>query len=335
MSEEVQVEEKETSLRDDLVSAMSEVKQEEPVVESAPSTPELEAEKPIINIQEAIKPVVDDAPQSLTAAAKAKWNEVPAEIKAEWSKREADIHKQMTSADGELRMGREMKEVLTPYMAIIQSEGGTPATAVRDLLNTAYVLRTGSQEQKQGILQQVAQQYGVDLSFLGQSQDGQELPNDNITKQLLAQQKEIERLTQQTNPEYINNQLQEINNRNTIMSAIEIFSKDPANVHFAKVQDDMIAIAPSIKAKNPNASAEEILKKAYTAACRADDEIYSTLQNEIVVNQQAKKSQDITAKKKAASSVTGSPAITISNTGSPERDLREELRANIRAAKST
>lgn len=266
-----------------------------------------------------------NAPESWGSSVKSKWEILDPDVQAEIAKREADMHKMMTSPDGELQLGRKMKETIAPYMAIIQSEGGEPVSAVKDLLNTAYILRTAPPLQKAQLVQQVIQQYGIDMSLVGNNQ-GQERQPDV----LMQMYNELQSIKQSVNPETLQKQLQERMEADTIMRKIQDFRNDPANVHYAKVEDYMISIAPSIRAKNPAASPEEILKLSYQAACRADPDIYSTLEAEKQAAEVAKKSQEVAAKKRAASSLTGSPGVTVPNTGAPERSLREEIAANLR-----
>jgi hypothetical protein len=56
---------------------------------------------------------------------------------------------------------------------LIQAEGGTPITAISDLLRTAALLRTGSPQQKQQMLLAIAQQFGVPLGMAQGHMQGQ------------------------------------------------------------------------------------------------------------------------------------------------------------------
>jgi len=254
---------------------------------------------------------VEPAPVSLSGAIKEKWKDLPADVRQEWSKRENDIHRMMTSHEGELRMGRDMKEVITPYMALIQSEGGTPAGAVRDLLNTAYVLRTGHPQQKAQLLLEVAQQYGVDLSLAAQPQQDID-PNMRIIMQ------EIQQLRQQANPEVLKTQLQDEMTRDMVSKEVSEFAANSSNVHFQTVRSSMGPLMMSGQAKN--------LQEAYDMACWANPTIRSTLltaQNEQI---RAKQKQEMDAKRKAAASVTGSPDMTSPQNRTPMKSLEDEIR---------
>ena len=327
---------KETTVREDLMSAIAEVKAAETPPKEVPEktgTPDIKTDvsdpketrdekgkfkaKVEVAPKEVVAPPapIEDAPISLSAAAKSKWAELPQEVRQEFIKREKDVEKMFTSHDGELRLGREMKDVITPYMATIQSEGGTPATAVRDLLNTAYVLRTGSPQQKAAIVQQVIQQYGIDMNVV------QQQGNQDPTIQAL--QNEIYQMKQQYNPEAMQKQLQDRLENDRIMSEVQAFSSDPANKHYEQVKPLMASLLGSGQAQN--------MKEAYELACRAHPAVGSILEAERTAAAKTKQAEEIVAKKKAAASITGSPGATIPNSGSPDRTLREELITNYRA----
>ncbi len=59
-----------------------------------------------------------------------------------------------------------------PYEALLRSEGGTPQRAIRDLLNTSYVLRTGTPQQKAMLVAQTMQNFGIPVETLAQVLQG-------------------------------------------------------------------------------------------------------------------------------------------------------------------
>lgn len=278
-----------------------------------------EIEKPEV-VEKPETPVIEksDAPVALSGAIKAKWNELPEDVRAEWSKRENDIHQMMTRHDGELRLGREMKEVVSPYMAIIQSEGGTPAGAVKDLLNTAYVLRTGSPQQKAQLLRQVAEQYDVDMGYVSQ-------PQEQIHPIIAQMQQELQMLRQQANPEVIEKRLQEKMEYATIQSEVSAFAANPANKHFEQVKPMMAPLLASGQAKD--------IQEAYDMACYANPAIRSTLLAEQNAALEAKRKAELKAKKQASASVTGSPDLTSPSTKAPTKSLEDDLRDQMREAR--
>jgi hypothetical protein len=75
-------------------------------------------------------------------------------------------------------------------------------------------------------------------------------------------------------------------------------------------------------------SQSQVLKEAYDMACMANPTIRSTLEAAKAAEQEAKRKQEVAAKKRAASSVTGSPA-TPSNAKAtnPKSSVEDDLRA--------
>lgn len=260
---------------------------------------------------------IEPAPQALSAKLKEKWKDLDPEVRQEIIKRENDTHQMFTRHDGELNLGRKMKEVISPYMALIQSEGGTPEGAVKDLLNTAYVLRTGQPQQKAQLLMQVARQYGVDLQQATQSQE-------QIHPALLQMQQELATLRQQANPELIKQQLQEQIESDNIMAQVNAFAGDPANKYFEQVKPIMASLLSS--------GAAQDIQEAYDKACYADPNIRSTLLAEQNKALEAKRKQEIAKKKQASASVTGSPDMTSPNSKAPKMTLEDELREVLNAS---
>lgn len=73
------------------------------------------------------------------------------------------VRKLKAEYEPKAQFANEMLSTIAPYADLIKSEGGTPAAAVRDLLQTAALFRKGTPEQKQAALVQIAQQFNVPL----------------------------------------------------------------------------------------------------------------------------------------------------------------------------
>lgn len=322
MSEEIE----ELSLRDQLETAMEEHTADQVVTESKPET--ATEEKLVIEGRDeqgkfvakpkdevTAQPVLIAKKVPLAWAKNAQFNTLPPEVQDAIIERETEVEKGFTRLDEERNFGKALKEVITPYMATIQAEGGTAPAAVKDLLNTAYILRTGSAEQKAQIVQQVIKQYGINPQLLGiqQTQQQQTTPQ--------AQPINEEAITQKI----MNNlQTQQINAN--IAEELKAFTADAKNVHFSNpaVKGKMSSLLGTGEAKN--------YQDAYDQAIWLVPELRPALIAAQTQPQQAQRTQDIAAKKKAGSSVSGSPGIVVPNSGNPNRSLREELEANMSAA---
>lgn len=283
--------------------------------------PEPVAEEPTAQEPEEVngEPVVDEKPaieppQAWTAEAKKDWAALPPHIQAEIIKRENDTHKMFTSREGELRLGREMKDVIDPFMPLIKESGAEPKALIHDLLGTVNTLRNGTEEQKIMVMRNIAEGYGVDLQKVMGYQS-------NPINQLYG---ELNSLKQQLNPQAIINQLQEQQEAARIQSEVDAFAADPNNVHFDKVKPFMGSLLSSGQAKD--------LREAYDMACYAIPEIRSTMFSAPKADEAAKRKAEVAQKKNAAVSIKGSSSVVHGNTKPPIRTLEEELAANFDAA---
>lgn len=256
-------------------------------------------------------------PNSWTAAAKAKWEKLEPDVQQEILKREKEVETGFTRLDEDRAAGKAFKDVVAPYVAMINAEGGTPVTAIKELLNTAYLLRTASPQAKGQLILQLARQFGADLS-VSQSQQ-------KIDPQLQAIQQKLANLEQQHQSELTQREQQE---QATVQGQIAAFASDPKHIHFETVKPHMAALLQNGLAKD--------MEDAYEQAVYARPDIRSTLLQSQTADTEAKRVADAKAKadaaRKASGSVQGSPGATApKNPSIANRSLREELQANYRS----
>ncbi len=319
------------TLEDDIKAAITELEEPEEVIKEEVETPEEEVKEEVKEIKKELKEdpieVVEEpkeevketipAPTALTGAIKQKWDKLPEDVKAEWKKREDDIHQMMTRHDGELNLGRKIKEAVTPYMHVIQAEGGTVEGAFNDYLNSAYVLRTGTPMQKTQLIQTIAKQFGVDLQQAAQPQQQQD---PNIT----YMQQRMQELEKNANPETIRAQLQKEMESDNIENEINSFAADPANTHFATVRTLMGSLMETGQA--------ETMQEAYDMACYANPSIRTTLQAAQVAETEEKRKKELASKRAAAVSVNGSPDSTSPRARTSKKSLEDDLREQLNAS---
>ncbi|KKB61545.1 hypothetical protein WM40_22660 [Robbsia andropogonis] len=303
---------------------------------SANNTAEEEGEqrqqKPVTTESPADKSVADQpdktvaptpaakAPESWSAAEKTVWEKIPPEAQAAIARREADIHRGFEKMGQDAAAGRKFNEAINPYLPIIRAEGGDPVRAVSDLLNTAYVLRTATPERKVALFNQIAQQYNVDLSQVAQYQPRQVDPEVLHLRQQLEQ---VQGHLAGQHQEQVQHTQAEINRQ------IQAFSSDPKNEFFDQVREHMGVLIANNLASN--------LEQAYEQACYANPEVRSMLEQRSAAAAEAKRQEDArvkaNAKRRAGSSINGSPGANVpSPAGNQNLSLRDELRANLRAA---
>lgn len=336
----------ETTLREDIESAVKEVseKAEKPVEEAIVKDDKEKTDKvrdeagkfkstdkkpkeETAPIEDQVAKPESSAPNTWTPAAKAKWKELPPEIQAEVAKREAEVEKGFTRLDEERTVGKSFKEVVSPYLSMIQSEGSTPIVAVQSLLNTAYKLRQGTPQQKGQLIMELAQTFGAELPKVSQSQP-------HADPQLQAIQQELATLKNERQRDLTSREQQE---QAVTQSEIDTFASNPEHVHFETVKAYMASLLKSGLTKG--GSYKEHLKDAYDQAVWMRPDIRSTLLEQQTAEKEAKRVADAKEKaekaRKASVSISGSPGATApSKANHEDRSLREELEANLAAARS-
>lgn len=272
-------------------------------------------------LQQALAP-----PNGWPAEAKAKWHELPAEIMAAVQKREQDIAKFTSTRDEHASFGKEMYQAVQPYMALIKAEGATPASAVQSMLNTAYVLRNGTPDQKRNALLQTARQFGVELGTPAAPTNGQQSPELAGLYNEIAQLKGL--LSQQQIAEQQRQQQAEQQQFQTVQQELTAFAADPAHPHFESVKGHMSALLAQGVCSG--------LKEAYDIAVWANPETRATLLAQQRAEEEQKRVAEAKRKaeeaKRRSISLTGGPGNTAANSAPEDRSLRDELRANFAAS---
>lgn len=250
--------------------------------------------------------ITSSAPASWKAEVKAEWDKIPEAARKYITEREAEIHKGFTKFDEERTFGKQLKDVITPYTALIQSEGANPITAVQSLLNTANQLRNGSPQEKLQVFSQLAQHYGVDLHGVSQR-------TPQHDPQVHALYQEVQRLKGEREAEKAMAQQQE---QTALVSEVERFAADKP--HFETLKPMMAALLQNGQAND--------LQSAYDYAFRAHPET-----SQAWLDQELSKRAPVdairskaAAAKNAAVSITGAPGSASTGTA-PAATLREEL----------
>ncbi|WP_186260019.1 hypothetical protein [Burkholderia gladioli] len=263
-------------------------------------------------------------PQSWNAAERAHWEKIPAEVQAVITRREEEAHRGITKLGQDAAYGQKLRDVISPYLPIIRAEGGDEAGAVRDLLQTAYVLRTANPEQKVQLFRQLAGQFGVDLSAAAQGVREVD-PEVAALRQELTQVRGYLANTEQQQHQQVEASAQQM---------IDAFAADPKNEFYEEVKPLMGQLLVSGRAQT--------MQDAYEQACWATASVRSTLMQRQQAEAESKRAAEAKAKadakRRAGGSVSGSPAAPVAATASAAAQnltLRDEIRANFRAATSS
>lgn len=246
-------------------------------------------------------------PGSWSAKGKAEFAKLPEHIQDEVLKRESDFHKGLEQYKEKAQIGERMSQVVQPYEPFLRAKGAKPEQAVASMLNTAYVLETGSPEEKAQALAQTAQQYGVDLSQFNQEEQGQQ--KDPYIQQL------EQKIHQLENNFQTQAQAAQQQTMSEAYSSIDAFRDEvdeqgnAKHLYFDDVRDDMADMIEAAERKGQKLS----LQDAYDAAVWARSDIRESLLAQ--QQQQAEEARKAEAAQKAADAKRRA-SVNVSTTGS-------------------
>lgn len=254
----------------------------------------------------AIKP-----PEGWKPEMKARFAELPPEIQAEIARRETEIHKTVTAQDQERQLAKQFRETTQPYQHILAAENTSPIEAFKAFLNYAYIMRAGTPQQKLAALQNVARQYNVPISAPASA------PASD--PRLETFQQRLDRIERERQDESRQRQQAE---SQALHSEIDAFAAQPGHEHFSEYRDQMAKMLDSGIAESLQDAYDKALKLAGLPT--AEDQ---RKESERVAAEKAKTD----AAKRASGSVTGAPGGAKPNgrAANPNEALRDTIRAAI------
>ena len=270
------------------------------------------------------------APEGLKAEEKAKFAELDPYWQGVITRREQEAHKALTRQDHERNFGRQALEITRPYMDTITREGEATRRLQAVSRNRA-IMRTGSPEQG-AALAHVARQFAVAPQHLFNPltggnmpsvQPGQQAPFDPRFESLAQRQERIEQTLA------AQEQQRQLAETNQLEGHIQEFTAEPGHEHFEAVKARMGVLLENNLATD--------LQDAYDQAVYSDATIRSTLIAPQVDPEQKRRQEQIAkanAARQAAGSINGGPGGAKPNgmAGDPNSSLRDEIRAQVRAA---
>ena len=309
MSEEIEEIQEDVQGETDLMQELSEAweaseaseVEEAPEAEEAPAveaTTEEQAELPLEESEpaEPVEAKADEVPKSMSAAAREKWKDTPEEVKAEFARLDQRMEGLAQKYGRDAQRARQMDKTLSPYNQLFAMNGG-PQNTLPGLLQTAAVLQMGSAPQKAQQVAALIKQFGVDIKTLDSMLVGEAPPAE------VQQQTQMEQMLQQRlNP--LQQQLQQYQQREQKMVQQEQHQIGTEIQHFAaqnEFYNDVKAEMADILDLSANRGREISLQEAYDKACQLNPQIASIIK--------ARSSQQtVQSKRKAGSSIHGSPA---------------------------
>ncbi len=250
-----------------------------------------------------------EPPGSWTSEAKTMFSEASPELQKYILQRDQEQQEGFVKATEQYEekssIADQFIETVRPYEAQMRAEGATPLQAVQTLLNTAHILRTGTQEQKAQIIRQTAQQFGVGLD--NEPGELNEFTDPNVT----ALQKQVADLTQIINNQQATTAAEAQRGVDSeVTSFADELDKDgnPLRPHFEAVAGELAPIITAIREANPGKSHKEVLDEAYDRAVWANPETRKAEQERIAKAEEAKRLAD--AKKAATDAKKGKNVST-------------------------
>ncbi len=221
-------------------------------------------------------------PSSWKPAAKAEWMKIPESARADIHRRETEHHAGFRGIRENADFGQSMRNTVQPFMHLIQAEGGTPEKAVASMLQMAAILRTGTMQQKQQIVEQTIRQYGIQMpqaqpQFDAQGQpvqqQAQQQPSqfldprvDGLLASLQAQERERQAVAEQQS-----------NDATERFLSANGTDGQPLYPFVDNVLNDMIERTGAIRRNSPALSHDDVLKQAYEQAVWANPETRDVL----------------------------------------------------------
>lgn len=242
--------------------------------------------------KESVQKVVKNPPLSWRPAAKEKFAKLDPLVQDEILKREEDMSKGAQMVKDKAAYGDRVSQAISPYMAMIQSRGGTVEQFIQGMGNTYYALTTGTAQERTRVIQNLARQAGVDLTQIQ--------PPSPQEQQLSPLYQEIQQLKQQIQQQTRSSTQSEEFAIQQALTAFESETDENGLTHpyFSNVQSEMVAIIPQIRQMNPSLSHAEVLKQAYDNSIWANPETRQLLQ--VQQNRKADEERKRIAKERAA-----------------------------------
>lgn len=270
---------------------------------------------------------VDRAPASWKKEAKGDWAALPLHVRQEVYKREMEVERVLKETAPIRQQIQEIQNVVSPYMARIQSAGVTPVQAMNELFKADFILATGTPQSKAQMMAKLVKDYGVTIedldaaiaeSIRGQQQAQPQGVDPNYVNQLVQQQ-----LNQALAPILQERQQREQQVVQQAEQTVEQMALDPKYPHFDTVRDEMADLIELYARRGVYIS----LPEAYNKVVVANPAINEQQSRQAMMTQANQQHQQAQKAKLAASSVNGAPASGGSNAYVGDGSLRGSIEA--------
>jgi len=168
-------------------------------------------------------PEVKAPPQSWKKEMHEHWSKLDPEVQDYFELREQQMKEGIEVAKEDAILGRDLRDVLTPFDELLKAQGVDQKTATQFLFNAHYKLSTSDEQGKLDAINQIAQSYGINL-------DG-----SKVTPEIQSLQQEISQLKQIVSQSQQQSQQER---QAKVLSEIDAFAEK--HEYFDEVEDEMI-----------------------------------------------------------------------------------------------
>jgi hypothetical protein len=266
---------------------------------------------------------IDRAPQSWTPAEREKWAALPDDIKTRVMTRERQIQQTLQETTEARKFAEAVSQAVNPYMAMIQSEGGTPVTAIASLFQTAGALRTAPPAQKAQLVASLVKQFGIDVGMLDQALVGMGPQVDPMEERINQRVNQAIAPIQQRYQQMEQMQQQEAQAQSqAAINAVENFIN--SQPYGDVVRADMADIMDYATKRGMTMT----LEQCYRKACELHPEVSVLVNRQQQTQQLQQNSNAAQAARNRAVSVSGSPA----GGGMAQEQGADDIRGAIEAS---
>ena len=350
MNTENEEEGQETSMREDMEAAMSEVS--ERVGESldgdeyVEETPKVEVEETQstenVDLAPTEKPGADQgkpgadeeksgadeeksgvsdtvkAPQSWSPKLREDFAKLPESVQAQINKRETEMSTFLNEGAESRKFGERMNQTLQPFQSLLAAHGqNDPIQAVQGLMQTAATLQMGTPQQKAEKLAQMVEHYGIDIQALDNALSGNPQVNteqSNLEKML---EQKLAPMNNFMNSVQQNQHSSQQQTQQTAQTEVNTFEQKAEFIN--DVRNDMADLLDMAASRGQEMS----LQQAYDKACAINPEISAVISQRSSDDLIKGNRQNNTNKRYAASSIKGSQVGI--NTGNSDDSIMGAL----------
>lgn len=269
-------------------------------------------------------PVVRAPPKSWAKDYHEPWTKLDPKVQEYVELREKQMLDGIEQYKEHFAFGKTMKDVITPYKALIASQGIDEAKAVGVLMNAHYKMSSLPPAERASYFQMLAKNYGVDLGHI------QHQPQNDETPAVRALREKVER-QEQANLQRDRQQIERVRQSTTAEVTAFAEAKDekgqPLHPYFDEVGEDILTF---INAGLP-------LNEAYAKAVRANPVTYekevARLRTETEVQLREKAKREAESARRASSTNVRSRDTGRSPT-EPMGKMEDTMRATLADIKS-